>query len=99
MTRGGNDIIYVKDIQVPCEMLNQVEPKQVELETPEVGTAITGQLQSGADTGKSVVQPFKVAVNVTPVPEVIPVTVLASLSTVPAPAVKLTSPLLTKTIS
>jgi hypothetical protein len=72
------------------------EPKQVALETPDVGATIAGQLQSGAVTPKSVVQPFNVAVNVTFVPAVIPVTVLAVLST--TPEVEVTVPLLTKTI-
>ena len=72
------------------------EPKQVQLETPDVGTPIAGQLQSGAVTPKSVVQPFNVAVNVTFVPAVIPVTVFAVLST--TPDVDVTVPLLTNTI-
>ena len=72
------------------------EPKQVALETPDVGTPIAGQLQFGAVTPKSVVQPLKVACKVTFVPLVIPVTVFAVLSTLPA--VDVTVPLLTKTI-
>ena len=72
------------------------EPKQTEAGTPDVGTPITGQLQSGALTGKVAVQPFNVAVKVTFVPFVIPVTVFAALSTTPDE--EATEPLLTKTI-
>ena len=72
------------------------EPKQVALETPEVGTPIAGQLQFGAVTAKSVVQAFKVALKVTFVPAVIPVTVFVVLFI--TPEVDVTVPLLTKTI-
>ncbi len=72
------------------------EPKQVALETPDVGTPITGQLQTGAVTANSVVQPFKVAVIVTVVPALIPEMVLAELFTVPS--VEVTVPLLANTI-
>ena len=79
-----------------AEMAVLAAPKQVSFGTPAVGTAIIGQLQSGALTAKSVVQLFNVAVKVTLVPAVIPLTVLAVLSTVPA--VLVTAALLAKTI-
>jgi hypothetical protein len=72
------------------------KPKQVLFGTPAVGAAITGQAQFGALTAKVVVQPFSIEVKVTLVPAVIPVSVLAELSTVPV--VELTVPLLTNTM-
>ncbi len=80
-----------------AEMDVLASPEQVVFPTPPVGTATVGQLQSGAVTGSSEVHPFKVAVIVTFVPAVIPEMVFAELSTVPA--VDVTVPLLTNTIS
>ena len=61
-----------------------VVPAQMVLSPPLTGGFIFGQAQFGAVTGTSIVQEPNVAVKVTFVPEAIPETVLAVLSTVPA---------------
>ena len=93
------DVVY-QSIVYPVPTLAEMDvftsPKHTALVTGPVGTGTVGQLQSGAVTGTSVVQPFKVDVSVTFVPEGIPLTDLAVLSTVPAG--ELTVPLLVNTI-
>ena len=73
-----------------------VSPKQISPFPPLVGAFTVGQLQLGAETANSVVQPFKEAVIVTFVPVLIPEMVLAVLFTVPS--VEVTVPLLANII-